>query len=87
MNKIDVSKGIDFKKTSDSKDCDICFYWHFLNYIFKFQPNVCHRCHDLLMMSSDVLNIKGSVYHCIISKYETMNLVKSADLTKTSKTL
>ena len=39
------------------------------------------------MMSSDVLNIKGSVYHCIISKYETMNLVKSADLTKTSKTL
>ena len=26
-----------------SKECDICRYWHFLNYSFKFQPNVCNR--------------------------------------------
>ena len=43
----------------------------FLNYSFKFQPNVCNRCHDLLMMSinlSDVaiLNIKVSDYRCIL---------------------
>ena len=25
--------------------------WHFLSYSFKFQPNVCNRGHDLLMMS------------------------------------
>ena len=39
-----------------------------LNYSFKFQQNVCNRCHDLLKMSvnlSDIaiLNIKGSDYH------------------------
>ena len=24
---------------------------YFLNYSFNFQPNVCNRCHNLLMMS------------------------------------
>ena len=66
-DKIDVSKGIDVNKTSASKQCDICHYWYFLNYSFKFEPNVCNRCHDLLTMSinlSDIaiLNIKGSDY-------------------------
>ena len=58
----------------------------FFNYIFKFQPNLCNRCHDLLMMSinfSDIaiLNIKGSGYRCIISsirKNEAINLMQSA---------
>ena len=40
-----------FDKTSASKECDICHYWYFLNFSFKFQTNVCNRCHDLLMMS------------------------------------
>ena len=48
-DRIDVSEGIDVNKTSALKECDICHY--FLNYSFKFQPNVCNRCHDLLMMS------------------------------------
>ena len=47
-------------------------YWYFLSYSFKFYPNVCNRCYDLLMMSinlSDVviLTIHGSEYCCIIS--------------------
>ena len=67
FDRIDVSEGIDINKTSASKDCDIYHYWYFLCYSFKFQPNVCKRCHDLLMMSinlSDIviLNIKGSDY-------------------------
>ena len=54
-------------KESTSKECDICHYWYFLNYSFKFQSNVCNRCHDLLMMSMNlsniaILNIKGSDY-------------------------
>ena len=69
---IDVSEGIDVNKTSASKECNICHYWYFLNHSFKFHPNVCNWCHDLLMMSvnlSDfaILNIKGSDYRCIIS--------------------
>ena len=39
---IDASEGTDFNKTSTSKECDIFHYWYFLNYSFKFQPNVCN---------------------------------------------
>ena len=65
-------KGSAINKTNASKECNICYHWYFLNYSFKFQPNVCNRCHDLLMMSvnlSDIaiLNIKGSDYRWIIS--------------------
>ena len=71
FDRIGVSEGIDRHKTSASKECDICNYWYFLNYSFKFQPNVCNRCHDFLIMSmnlSDIAisNIKGSDYRCII---------------------
>ena len=51
IDRIDVPEEIDADKTSASKECDICHYSYFLNYSFKFAPNVCHRCHDLLMMS------------------------------------
>ena len=49
--RIEVSEGIDVNKTSESKECDVCHNWYFLNKGFKFQPNVCNGCHDLLMMS------------------------------------
>ena len=53
-DRIDVSDGIDVYKTSESKECDICHYWHFLHKGFKFQPNVCNGCYDLLMMSMNL---------------------------------
>ena len=82
----DVSEGIGVNKTSASKECDICHYQYFLNYSFKFQPNACNRCYDLLMMSLNVseiaiLNIKGSDYCCVfisISKNKAINLFKNA---------
>ena len=94
-DRIDVSEGIDVKKTSVSKEWDICHYWYFLNYSFKFQPIVCNICHDLLVMSvnlSDIaiLNFKGSDYRCIISlisKNEAINLMQNANLTEKSGTL
>ena len=54
---------------------------------FKFQSNVCNKCHDLLRISlnpSDIaiLNIKDSDYCCIvslISKNEAINLLQNAD--------
>ena len=72
FERIDASEGTDINKTSATKECDNYHYWYYLNYSLKFQPNVCIRCHDLLIMSinlSDIaiLNIKGSDYHCIIS--------------------
>ena len=57
FDKIDISEGIYVNKTSKSKECDICHYWYFLDEGFKFQPNVCNECHDLLMMSMNFSNI------------------------------
>ena len=67
-DRIDVSekKKNDVNKTSESKECDICHYRHFLNKGFKFEPNACNRWHDLLMMSMNLSRI---------SKSEAINLM------------
>ena len=66
-NRISVSEGIHVNNTSASKECNICHYWYFLNKRFKFQPNVCNRRHDFLIMSMNlshiaIFDIKGSNY-------------------------
>ena len=57
---------------------------------FKFQPYVCNRRHDLLMISMNlkniyVLNNEGTGYCCIISgirKSEAINLMQNVDVTE-----
>ena len=66
FDSIDVCEGNDVNKTSASKDCDIC-HCYFWKYSFEFQPSVCKRCHDLLMMFINlgdiaILYIKVSDY-------------------------
>ena len=55
----------------NQKNAILCHYWYFLDKGFKFQPNVCNGCHDLLMSMNfndiAILNIKGADFHCIIS--------------------
>ena len=41
FSRTDVSKGIDVKKY-ESKECNICHYWYFLDKGFKFQSDVCN---------------------------------------------
>ena len=72
-DRIDISEGngVNVNKTRASKECDIYHYWYFLNYSFKFQLYIGNRCHDLFMMSINlidiaILNIKNFVYFCII---------------------
>ena len=94
-DRIYVSEGIDVNKISESKECNICYYWYFLNKGFKLQSYVCNRCHDLVIISINlsniaILNNKGADYHCIISrisKSEAINLMQNIDLTKKSTTL
>ena len=93
-DRIDVSEGVDINKTSALRKCNICHYWYFLNYSLMFQPNVCNRCHNLLMMSINLrdnailffyCHNKGSNYRCIISlisKIEAIKLLQNADLTE-----
>ena len=95
FDRIDVSEVTDVSKLSASKESDISQYWYFLNKGFKLQPNVCNRCHDLLMMPMNlsdisILNIKGSDHRCIISgisKSEAINLMQNIDLTKKKRNI
>ena len=56
FDRIYVSKGTDYNKTSTSKVCDICHYWYFLKKGLKFQSSCCNWCHDLLMISMNLSN-------------------------------
>ena len=93
-DRIDVSEGMLIKQVNQ-KSVMFCHYWCFLNCSLKFQPNLCNRCHDLLMISinlSDIaiLNIKLSDYCCftsLITINEAIKLLQKADLTEESGTL
>ena len=93
FDRIDVYEGIDVNTTSESKECSMCHYWLFLSKGFNFHPNVCNRCHDLLLMSMNlsniaVLNITGFYYRCIICgirKNKCINIKQNSDLTKKAK--
>ena len=55
--RINFSEVIDVNKTSASKKCDSFLYWYILDKGFKFQPDVCNGCHDVLMMSKNLITI------------------------------
>ena len=66
-DRIDISEGNDVNKTSASKDCDICNYWYFKDIGFKYDPYLCHGCHDLTqnaMSFNDIaiIYVKESAY-------------------------
>ena len=69
--KIDVSEGIDVNKTSASKECELCNYWFFKDIGFKFEGNVCNKCHDLVTIAHflkdiAILSAKGNTCRCIL---------------------
>ena len=69
--KNDISEGIDLNKTGASKEYMAWHYWHFKDIGYKFQPQVCNKCHDISMMVYDlndfmILNIKDADYRCIL---------------------
>ena len=47
-DRIDISEGIGTKKTSASKECNICQYWYFFDKNFNYDPHLCNGCHDLM---------------------------------------
>ena len=47
-DRIDVSKGIDVNKTSESCRCIICNYYYIFKVNFRFQPKVFGGSHDLM---------------------------------------
>ena len=84
--KIDVLEGIDVNKTSASKECELCDYWFFKYIGFKFEEDVCNKCHNLLTIAYSlkdiaILNTKGNTYRCIligISKNEDLKRLNNS---------
>ena len=91
----DISERIDVNEINETKECGIYHYWYFSDKRFKFQPDVCNDCHDVLMMSTNlsniaILNLLSADYCCIIrriSKSVAINMMQNIDLTKKSGTL
>ena len=76
------------KKITASKECIICHHWYFFYKELKSQPDVCNRCHDVLMM---YINLNDIVIYCNrdvdcrciingIRKSEAVNLLQNIDL-------
>ena len=89
-NKIEVSEGVHVNKTSASKECIICHYWHFLEERFKFQLYICKGYHIVLLMSTNLKDIPDLKNHgvdfcCImngVSKSKAVNLLQNVDLSE-----
>ena len=49
----------------------LCHYSYFKDVGFKFEPHVCHKCHDVLTTAYElkniaILNVKGVDCRCIL---------------------
>ena len=75
-DRIDDSEGIDVIKANESRDCHIFHYWYFFDKGFKFQPDVCNGCHDVLMtsMNVNIIAFLNADYFCIISEISKTRL-------------
>ena len=86
--RLDISEGMDFDKTTKSLECMICHYWYFTDFCFKYQPFVCNGCHDFSMIVQNlddflVLNIKSVNYRCCVGnliKKDAISLLKNSVL-------
>ena len=88
-DRTDTSERIDVNETNESKECDLCHYWYFLDEDFKFQTYICNDCQDLLMMSRSLDDaISDDIdYRCIISRFsksEAVKLLRNANLSEKS---
>ena len=83
-DRIDVPEGIDVNKTKKPRQCNR----------FKFQPDVCNMCHNVLMMFMNLRDIVIlKIYRVdnlriirIISTSEAIKLMQNINLTKKSRT-
>ena len=60
FERIDISEGIDVNKTTLSKECDMCHYWYSKDIGFKYEPDLCNGCHDLMQKPMSFINIFGT---------------------------
>ena len=87
-DRIDVSEGIDFNKTSKSKECMPCHYWYFKDIGFKYEPHLRNGCQGLMKKTvrfNDIAIVhgKGSAYRIhfwYMSKDDGINIMNNSNL-------
>ena len=85
--RIDISERIDVNKTNLSKECDICHYSYFKDIDFKYEPNLCNGCHDLMQRAMTFNNIaivyiKENAYKIhfwYLSKDDAINIMNDSN--------
>ena len=91
-DRIDISEGMDIKKTNASKVSVICHHWYFLNKNFKYEPYLWNGCHDLIQKAINfndvaIVSIKGSscsIHFWYMSKNDVINIMKNSNLIEKS---
>ena len=76
------------KKTSFSKECDICHYWYFKDVAFKYEKHLCNGQHNLMQKAMSFNNvaivyIKGIAYRInfrYMSKDDAINIMNGSNL-------
>ena len=87
--RIDISEGIDIKKTNASKECKICHYWYFKDIGLKYEPYLCNGCHGLMQNAISfndiaIVYVKGSAYRIhfwYMSKNNGISIMNNSNLT------
>ena len=77
------------------KECDICRYWYFRNIGFKYEPYLCHGCHDLMQKGMSfnivaIVHVKGSAYRIhfwYMRKDDAINIMNGSNLVDKSGVL
>ena len=74
-DRIDISKRIGINKTNASKNVIIVIFWCFLDKTFKYEPHLCHGCHNLVQKAMNIndvaiVSVKGSDYRIHFLVYE-----------------
>ena len=87
-DRVDLDKGIDVNKTSNSRECWLCHYWYFLDKNFNYQKYYCDGCHDMSMKAISINNLavvcsKGDAYRSHfwnMSENDVINIIHNSNL-------
>ena len=87
-DRIDISEGIDIKKTNASKECKIYHYWYFKDIGFKYEPYHCNGCHGLMQKVISfnevaIAYVKGSASRIqlwYMSKTDAISIMNNSNL-------
>ena len=87
-DRIDISDGIDIKKTGASNECRICHYWYFKDIGFKYESHLCDGCHGLMQKAIifnyvAIVYVKGNAYRThfwYMSKDDAISIMNNSNL-------